>query len=426
MKAYEEYCTINLPWLQQIPAHWEIRKNKNIFTEMKMEVGSNFSDYTLLSLTLRGIIPRDMNGGGKFPESFEKYKVVKKGYMVFCLFDIDETPRTVGLSQYDGMLTNAYTIMQVENINAKFALYYYLALDNRKLMKPLYTGLRKTININTFQSTKIPVPPREEQDQIVRFLDWKVSEINGLINIKRGEIEHLEELKRTLISNAVGNSNVQKRTRFQFCALIRVRSGELKSSEYVEKGYPFLSALNIINNKISWLNPNYINQERYNESPEIKLSVGDILLVKDGAGIGKCARIDDLPYGESAPNSSLAVITPHDFLEYRFLYYFLLSNEFKENMNKTLTGMGIPHLTRHFLKDVEIPIPNYSEQVRIANILDQKVEKSDALFKNINAQIEALQEFKTRLISDVVTGKIDVRDIAVPEYEYTAEKDNID
>ncbi len=168
-----------------------------------------------------------------------------------------------------------------------------------------------------------------------------------------------------------------------------------------------------------------LNQERYNESPEIKLSVGDILLVKDGAGIGKCARIDDMPYGESAPNGSLAVITPRDFLEYRYLYYFLLSNEFKENMNRILTGMGVPHLTQHFLKDVEVPIPNYSEQVRIADILDKQLEKLDALFKNINAQIEALQEFKTRLISDVVTGKIDVRGIEIPKYQYTEEVNDI-
>ena len=172
MKAYSEYKAMNLPWLKAIPAHWEIRRNKNVFTEMKEEVGEHSSEYTLLSLTLNGIIPRDMDAGGKFPSDFGKYKVVKKGYMAFCLFDVDETPRTVGLSNFDGMLTGAYTIMNVSNINPRYILYYYLALDNGKLLKPLYTGLRKTINVNTFQSTKIPVPPRTEQDQIVRMV-WE-------------------------------------------------------------------------------------------------------------------------------------------------------------------------------------------------------------------------------------------------------------
>lgn len=182
MSAYAEYQKINLPWLKAIPAHWEVRRNKNIFTEQKEIVGEKSSDYTLLSLTLSGIVPRDMDGGGKFPESFDKYKIVRNGDMAFCLFDIDETPRTVGLSGHDGMLTGAYTIMHVSNINSRFIYYYYLALDNGKMLKPLYSGLRKTININTFQSTKVPVPPRGEQDQIVRFLDWKVSSINKLIS----------------------------------------------------------------------------------------------------------------------------------------------------------------------------------------------------------------------------------------------------
>ena len=156
MKPYTAYKQINLPWLKSIPDHWEIWRNKNIFTELKEEVGDEVDSHRLLSLTLNGIIPRDVNAGGKFPSSFEKYKIVKTGNMAFCLFDIDETPRTVGLSQYDGMLTGAYTIMRVDNINSKYAYYYYLALDNGKKLKPLYKGLRKTIDITTFQSAKLP------------------------------------------------------------------------------------------------------------------------------------------------------------------------------------------------------------------------------------------------------------------------------
>lgn len=77
MSVYAEYRGINLPWLKVIPAHWEMRRNKNIFTEQKEIVGEKSADYTLLSLTLNGIVPRDLDGGGKFPESFDKYKVVR-------------------------------------------------------------------------------------------------------------------------------------------------------------------------------------------------------------------------------------------------------------------------------------------------------------------------------------------------------------
>lgn len=84
MSGYAEYREVNLPWLKAVPAHWEIRRNKNIFTEQKEIVGERSADYTLLSLTLNGIIPRDMDGGGKFPESFDKYKIVKNGIWHFA------------------------------------------------------------------------------------------------------------------------------------------------------------------------------------------------------------------------------------------------------------------------------------------------------------------------------------------------------
>lgn len=105
MKQYDRYIPIDLPWMKSIPGDWKITKNKCIFEESKELVGEKSKEYSLLSLTLRGIIPRDIESGkGKFPQSFDKYKVVKQGDMAFCLFDMDETPRTVGLSNYNGML----------------------------------------------------------------------------------------------------------------------------------------------------------------------------------------------------------------------------------------------------------------------------------------------------------------------------------
>ncbi|MDE5583590.1 MAG: restriction endonuclease subunit S [Ruminococcus sp.] len=432
MKTYESMKSSSVFWLGMIPEHWECMKIGSLFSQRKNKVSDK--DYAPLSVTKMGILPQLKNAAKS--NDGDNRKLVCAGD--FVINSRSDRKGSCGVSELDGSVSLINLVLTPRSEwNNRYAHYL---LRSQPFSEEYYRYGRGivadlwTTRFSEMKNILLPVPPQEEQNQIVRFLDWKVSEINRLINIKRKEIERLEELKHTLISNAIENSNVQERTRFQFCAWIRARLGwrGLKASEYVDKGYPFLSAFNIVNNKMSWLNLNYINQERYNESPEIKLSVGDILLVKDGAGIGKCARIDDLPYGESAPNGSLAVITPNDFLEYRFLYYFLLSNEFKENMNRILTGMGVPHLTQHFLKDVEVPIPNYSEQVRIADILDKKVEKLDELFKNINAQIEALQEFKTRLISDVVTGKIDVRGIEIPEYEYISEeidemmKDKID
>ena len=117
MNQYSTYKEVDLPWLKKIPQHWGIVRNREILKEKTDVVGENFSNYTLLSLTTKGVIPRDLESGkGKFPSDFKSYKIVKENDIAFCLFDIDETPRTVGLSKEEGMLTSAYTIYQVSEL----------------------------------------------------------------------------------------------------------------------------------------------------------------------------------------------------------------------------------------------------------------------------------------------------------------------
>lgn len=126
MKRYKEYQTISLPWLNNIPANWTMHRNKVFLHESKDVVGNKSKDYTLLSLTLNGIIPRDVSSGkGKFPSDFGTYKIIRPNDIVFCLFDIDETPRTVGLSNLNGMLTGAYDVFHISGINSRYLLYYH-------------------------------------------------------------------------------------------------------------------------------------------------------------------------------------------------------------------------------------------------------------------------------------------------------------
>jgi type I restriction enzyme S subunit len=116
MKKYDTYKPSGVAWLGDIPEHWEALSNKHIFKLKKNLVGKKSGDFVLLSLTLNGVIKRDMeNPQGKFPAEFNTYQEVNNGDFIFCLFDVEETPRTVGLSNYDGMITGAYTVMEVSN-----------------------------------------------------------------------------------------------------------------------------------------------------------------------------------------------------------------------------------------------------------------------------------------------------------------------
>ena len=416
MSGYAEYREVNLPWLKAVPAHWEIRRNKNIFTEQKEIVGERSADYTLLSLTLNGIIPRDMDGGGKFPESFDKYKIVKNGDMAFCLFDIDETPRTVGLSGYNGMLTGAYTIMRVSNINARFIYYYYLALDNGKMLRPLYTGLRKTININTFQSTKVPVPPREEQDQIVRFLDWKVSNINKLINIKQEQLRTVKELLDRLFRDTTSKCSKKVKIKYLF---------ELDDDFFVPDASESYAKAGMYNRGrgIFLREPCLGNELGDSQFQHIH---SDCLMLS-----GQFAWEDAVYITQEKDTHGIAshryyLLKPVRYIPVEYLWLYFLSGEGFFNLQQCShgsAGRNRPLNIKEVL-NLELPVPDDKEK---ANALNELVRDYMRLQVITEEEKKALLDFQTHLIADIVTGKIDVRGIEIPEYEFVDEDiDNAD
>ena len=194
-----------------IPKHWTVVRNRNLM-ESHYEPVENRKDITLLSLTLNGVIVRDLSEGkGKFPKDFDKYNVVYPNQIIFCLFDIDETPRTVGLCHNYGMITNAYDTFNIkDNVLPEYLEMYYLAVDNIKGLKPYYTGLRKTVQYNRFIQLRIGIPPIREQQEIVNYISQKTSQIDTLISSLTQQITSLKEYKQRLISDVVtGQINVQ-------------------------------------------------------------------------------------------------------------------------------------------------------------------------------------------------------------------------
>lgn len=198
-------------WIGEIPEHWCFLRNKNIFSGHYEEVGKR-TDIPLLSLTTEGVVYRDTSTGkGKFPKDFEKYNVVYPDCIIFCLFDIDETPRTVGLCHNYGMITNAYDAFRInQNVLPRYITYYYLAVDNVKGLRPWYTGLRKVVQNNRFLQLKVPVPPLPEQQEIVEYIDYKTTQIDKMIVELTYKVEYLKQYKQRLIADVVtGKINVQ-------------------------------------------------------------------------------------------------------------------------------------------------------------------------------------------------------------------------
>jgi len=197
----------------QCPEHWKIMRNKSFLSLKGEKVGNRTNEYTLLSLTTKGVIVRDLESGkGKFPKEFDTYQIVKKDDLVFCLFDIDETPRTVGLVDTEGMITGAYTALKVNQSIAlpEYVYRYYLCVDDIKALKPYYSGLRKTVRADKFLQLYLPLPPLDEQQAIVAYIEEKCQKIDTLITELQAEIDYLKEYKQRLIADVVtGQVNVQ-------------------------------------------------------------------------------------------------------------------------------------------------------------------------------------------------------------------------
>ncbi len=320
MKKYDNYKNSGVEWLGEIPEHWEALSNKFIFNLNKNLVGKKSSEYDLLSLTLNGVIKRDMeNPQGKFPAEFDTYQEVKRGDFIFCLFDVEETPRTVGLSDFDGMITGAYTVMQVnKNFDKSFLYYFYLNLDAGKRMKPLYTGLRNTISKDNFFSFKTFVPPIQEQTAIANFLDNKTTKIDQAIAIKQQQIALLQERRQILIHKAVTrglNENVKlkdsgvewigeipehwevKRLKEICKAFGRIGFRGYTTSDLVDEGEGAItiSPSNIKEEFMIFEKCSYLSWNKYNESPEIQIFENDILMVKTGSTYGKIGIVKNLP-----------------------------------------------------------------------------------------------------------------------------------
>lgn len=432
MKVYPNYSATPLPWLSQIPSHWSLARNKNIFQEVKETVGENADVYPLLSLTKKGIILRDVTSGkGKFPKDFNTYKIVKQGDMVFCLFDIDETPRTVGLSNIDGMLTGAYTIFHVSNINSRYVYYYYLALDNVKAMRPLYSGLRKTINTGTFLGTKLPVPPREEQDQIVRFLDWKVSRVNRLINMRRKAIKTIDTMKYSMVSSAVTRGlNPDALMRFsgvKWLGDIPAHWQTIKLRQLLHpvsiKNHPELPLLSVVREQGVIVRDINDKEANHNYIPD---DLSGYKVVKSGQFAMNKMKAWQGSYGIS---DYTGIVSPAYFIfdvsfdNLEYFHYAIRSKVYVNFFAQASDGIRVGQWDLQMDKMKEIPfiVPPSDEQAEIVDFIKRTLPRYDVAIEKLIAEVEMLEEYKTKLIADVVTGKIDVRDIEIPEYEFVDE-----
>jgi type I restriction enzyme S subunit len=284
---------------------------------------------------------------------------------------------------------------------------------------------RKRIPITKLNNVLLPVPPRAEQDQIVHFLDWKVSGINRLIENKRKKLNSLKELKKDIVDCTVKSGirdDVPVRDSGVYWigkipshwSVMRLKSQiKLSNEKTSDNNLPYIGMENIE----SWTGKYVKKNEVKPESTSNVYKAGNILFGKLRPYLAKVFITED----DGICSSEFLVFKSFQ-LERKYLFYYLISSSFIDVVNSSTYGAKMPRANWDFIGNCPITIPPKEEQKEIVKYLDSVFIKIDSLIRNTEQIVERLRELKTRLISDVVTGQIDVRNIEIPEYEYVDEE----
>ncbi|MEB2719850.1 restriction endonuclease subunit S [Citrobacter portucalensis] len=437
ISTYPTYKRSDIEWMEYIPSHWDELKGQFLLRKKDCNVGDAWISTQLLSLTQRGVIKKDINSGkGKTHSDYSTYQFVENGDLIFCLFDIDETPRTVGLSSFEGMITSAYSVFEAINGNDKKYLYYFFEfVDNCKGLKPYYSGMRKTVRPTEFLKILLPKPPKTEQKAIATFLDRETQRIDSLIEEKQTFIKLLKEKRQALINHVVTkglNPNVEMQdSGIEWIGQVP-KHWVVKKIKYdvlgIEQGWsPQCESTPVPDDhtwgvvKVGCVNRGIFNPEQNKKLPEeleprkeYTIKKGDLLVSRANAKewVGSAA-VPDRDYDNLLLCDKIYRIKLDlEKADPEFFAYYLASDQAREQIEIDATGTSSSMLNigQGTILNMPIPAPELPEQQSIVQGIKNKTSQIDRLMLEVLDSIELLKEHRTSLISAVVTGKIDVRE----------------
>lgn len=416
MRRYESYKDSGVEWLGEIPSHWE---SFPLFVQAKISSITNHIDKELLSVYLdRGVVKfSDVDEKRTNVTSLDlsKYQLVRKGNLV--LNNQQAWRGSVGISNYEGIVSPAYLILELSN---KFDPHYANYLFRNGSMVSHYLIASKgvgTIQRNLYwgnlRRTPIFIPPLSEQQKIAQFLDDKTAKIDQAVDLAEKQIALLKEHKQILIQNAVTRGLTPdvplKDSGVKWIGQVP-EHWEVKKLKFV---------LTLSNKKEESKNSNkrYIGMENI-ESFTGKIN--DIPLIAEG--IANSFYKDEILFGKLRPYLAKSYLADFDgicsteFLVYRstkvlnnrFALNIFLSYGFINAINASTYGSKMPRANAEFISNMFLAIPPLSEQKQIINYLDIQTAKIDQAIALKTAHIEKLKEYKSVLINDVVTGKVRV------------------
>ena len=404
-----------IEWIGDSPVSWKVMPNKYLMRKKK-KICPVYHGEDILSLTMKGVIVRDLDAGGKMPTSFDGYQRLEAGNLLMCLFDIDVTPRCVGLIKQAGVSSPAYSQFVLrKGADAAYYCYYYTVLDNDKTLLHLAKNLRHSLTEDQLGAIPVIVPPVDEQQRIANFLDAKCAEIDALTADIQTQIDTLEQYKRSVITETVTkglNLNAEMKDSGIEWVGQMPSSWSIVPNKYLM--YKIKSVCPVYNGEnILSLTTNGVIIRDLNGGGKMPTSFDGYQKVVPGNLLMCLFDIDVTPrcigliknFGLTSPAYSQFVMKDGAYAPY-YYYYYLMVDYTKEllHMAKNLRHS----LTEDQLGAIKAPKPPYDEQIQIAEYLDNKCSKIGRTIADKNNQLAILEEYKKSLIFEYVTGKKEV------------------
>lgn len=424
---YEKYKQTGTKWITSIPVSWDMQKIGALFVQRKEKVSDK--DFAPISVTKNGILPQ-LATAAKTDDGDNRKKVCVGDFVINSRSD---RKGSCGVSDLEGSVSLINIVLQPrEQLSGRYAHYL---LRNHLFSEEYYRNGRGivadlwTTRYSEMKTILLPVPPREEQDQIVRYLDWQVSKINRLIAAKRKEIALLKEHRTAKINQAV-TTGIHCDTQLAYTGYNWLPYAPANWKPVPAKAlFRNITELRRLDDSMLAATQKYglIEQTEY-----MRLEGRRIVLANDNLDKWLHTEPNDFIISLRSFQGGLEMCSKPGCVTWHYVVLRSQRNiypDFYKWFFKSAAYIGALQKTSDFIRDgqdlrfsnfvkVGLFIIPMDEQREIAEYLNRETPKYDVAISNLEKQIDQITELRTRLISDVVTGQVDVRGIKVPDDEY--------
>jgi type I restriction enzyme S subunit len=404
LKPYAEYKESGLPWLGEVPSHW-----------------------TVLSLSYGRIVIKPAEKlHGLVPESFETYQIVDPGDIVLRTTDLqnDHTSLRVGMVRDRGIITSAYLALRaLPGVSPDYGFQFLNVWDSSKAIYGYGSGLRQNLDFSHFKRMPIPIPPPAEQAAIVRFLDWASGRLERAIMAKRKVIALLNEQKQAIIHRAVTRG---------IDPCVPLKPSEISWLGDIPQNWEVVRSRRLFSARKELARPGDVQlsaTQAFGVIPqdEFERRVGR-RVVKISMHLDKRKHVErddfvmsmrsfqgglERAWADGAIRSSYVVLKPSESVQVDFFTYVLKSREYVGALQCTADFIRDGQdLTEANFRKVDLPLPPKAEQSSISEFIQNATSCLIHDASRLECEVDLLREYRTRLVADVVTGKLDVREVA--------------